>query len=538
MVVRNLGSYTHLLVASYMITMMLCVFSLCYLLVKSERSSLRTSLTIAQSTTIIWLMCLILEWVSLTADMLHITIRVGLISLNFVAPLWTISILLFTERLSKKHYWLIPIILLIPFVISVQLLFPASTEIFKLYIEEFYLDEYTRVYYLIWGPSETISGIYSLFCVILSFCYLFDCFRKNNTIRLVEKIAALLILCSPITTHYLGKFLNSSFDFKPLTFSLWGATVIYLALYRQFFNAIPSQVWNIFNEIRECMIVLSADGSISTNKTFTTVFGNRGDDVLGFAEELYPGLSDVIIQKQEAHCLETKLGGVFYEISVKNLLGRKNKVIGQLLSISDITTTKQLTLTNERARIASGLHDTMGNNLIASINNLNLALTKPTPEEVKSLVDMAVTNTVASLMTLRRIVEGLAPVNFAETRLITLIESVINRIMASGVYVEFQHSGELDTLPIEVKEFIYNACQEGMTNSMIHGKAENIIIRLECKSKKVSLDIVDNGRGCDIIYKNNGLTIMENRVNSLGGIIRFGSPSSGGFGIYSEIPIS
>ena len=537
MIVRNLSSHAQLLVASYLITTMLCVFSLCFLLIKSERSHLRTSFAAAQTVTILWLMYLILEWVSLTPDMLLNTIRIGLISLNFVAPLWTISILFFTERLSERNFWLIPAMLLAPFATSVPLLFPAFSDIFKLYIEKFFLDEQARIYFLTWGPAETFTGIYSLLCVILSFYFLFESFRKNTAIKLFEKIAALLILCSPIATHYLGKFFNSPFDFKPLTFSLWGATIIYLAFYRQFFNAVPSHVWNIFNEIKESMVVLGADGSINMNKTFIAAFGHRTNSFLNFMDELSAGLSDNIIQKCEVNGIESKQDDVYYEISVKNLLGRRKKVVGQLVTISDVSTTKQLTLASERTRIASGLHDSMGNRLIASINNLNLALVQPTLEEVRPFVDSVVTNTVASLMTLRKIVEGLSPVNFIETNLITLIESVVNRISASGIYTELQHSGDMEWLPVELKEFIYNTCQEALTNSVIHGKAEHIIIKLERSTNILKLDIVDNGRGCGTISKNNGLTTIENRVNTLGGTIRFGSPSSGGFGIYAEIPI-
>jgi signal transduction histidine kinase len=140
-------------------------------------------------------------------------------------------------------------------------------------------------------------------------------------------------------------------------------------------------------------------------------------------------------------------------------------------------------------------------------------------------------------MTLRRIVEGFTPVDFNKTTFISLINSVVNRIDASGVRVDLEISGEPEQLPVSLKEYIYTTCQEALTNSIIHGKAENIFIMLDCQTPMLKLKMVDNGRGCESISKNNGLTSMENRIKNLGGRIRFGSPSSGGFSINAEIPV-
>ena len=106
------------------------------------------------------------------------------------------------------------------------------------------------------------------------------------------------------------------------------------------------------------------------------------------------------------------------------------------------------------------------------------------------------------------------------------------------LYASLQVAGELEDLPIELKEFVYNTCQEALTNSVIHGKAEKITIKLECANDMLWLDIVDDGRGCGIISKNSGLTAMEDCAITLGGKISFESPASGGFGIIAEIPVT
>jgi len=488
-----------------------------------------------QSVTILWLLFLILELVSFSPDDLLVNIRINLICLNFIAPFWVIAKLFLRERLSKKTLWLTSAILVLPVVLSAPLLLPESSTLFKLYIVDFIPNG--RIYNLYLGPLETATSFYSAGCVFICFCSLLGYFKENISIKLTEKIAALFIMWTPIAAHFLGIYFKAQFDYKPLTLSLWGVITVYLASQRQFFNAAPSLVWNIFDVTKEGIAVISMDGSVNVNKAFVEAFGHRSDDFFDFADELYAGLSKHINQGQEIIGLEAEKDGVYYEISVKNLTGRKNRVIGQLITFNDVSETKHLTLAKERARISSGLHDSMGNRLIALINNQNLALMQPTLQEARPFVDTAVVSATASLMTLRKIVEGLSPVDYQATKLISLIESVINRISASGTCVDLQISGDPEELPIPHKEFVYITCQEALTNSLIHGKAENVIIKLECTAGMLKMDIVDNGQGCKEISKNNGLANMEIRADELGGKISFDAPPFGGFAIYTEIPI-
>ena len=214
----------------------------------------------------------------------------------------------------------------------------------------------------------------------------------------------------------------------------------------------------------------------------------------------------------------------------------KSETVNQHITISDITEAQQLALAKERARIASDLHDNMGNRLISSINNLNLALIQPTLETARPFIDAAASSARASLMALRKIVEGLSPVNFDEAELIPLINSVIDRVSAAGIRADLRICGDMEKLSAQQKEFIYNACQEALMNAVIHGKADGVYIKLSRAANFLNVDIVDNGLGCAKIVKNRGLAAMEERVKTLGGTIRFASPSVGGFGIYAEIP--
>ena len=77
--------------ASYLLTILLCMFTLCYLLVKSKQSPLRSSFTITQIISILWLSFALNERFSTTFDEMIFNMRLALICLNLTAPMWLIT---------------------------------------------------------------------------------------------------------------------------------------------------------------------------------------------------------------------------------------------------------------------------------------------------------------------------------------------------------------------------------------------------------------------------------------------------------------
>ena len=64
MVIRQFDYQIQLMVTTYILTMLLSMTSLCYIILMSGRSELRTSFAITQAVTIVWLTFAILERVS------------------------------------------------------------------------------------------------------------------------------------------------------------------------------------------------------------------------------------------------------------------------------------------------------------------------------------------------------------------------------------------------------------------------------------------------------------------------------------------
>src|SRR5699024_10062850 len=104
-----------------------------------------------------------------------------------------------------------------------------------------------------------------------------------------------------------------------------------------------------------------------------------------------------------------------------------------------------------------------------------------------------------------------------------------------NININFDIEGVPSKTNPSVNIVLYRIIQEGLTNSIRHGHAEKIDIKITYSNKSIKLFIKDNGLGTSYIKKGFGLKSMEDRVFSLGGTISF--LSAEGFSITASIPL-
>jgi signal transduction histidine kinase len=93
-------------------------------------------------------------------------------------------------------------------------------------------------------------------------------------------------------------------------------------------------------------------------------------------------------------------------------------------------------------------------------------------------------------------------------------------------------------LPYEDQFEIKQVLQELMVNMRKHSRATQVAVRFELKGDKIFIYYTDNGIGIsDGIKFKNGLTNTGNRINSINGIINFGTSTKGGLNVQLIIPI-
>ncbi len=176
----------------------------------------------------------------------------------------------------------------------------------------------------------------------------------------------------------------------------------------------------------------------------------------------------------------------------------------------------------ERKRIARELHDEIGSKLNVIFLNMH-RLKKYGPEypeietitsEVNSIIDKTINVT-------RRISHNLLPPTLEDFGLTEAIKELQYSIQQAGdIKIEFETIEKIKRIEDKTIELnLYRILQELIYNSINHGKASNIFIRLKTTPSEIHLTYKDDGIGFDNLQIENqkglGLKNIESRVQMI-----------------------
>lgn len=182
----------------------------------------------------------------------------------------------------------------------------------------------------------------------------------------------------------------------------------------------------------------------------------------------------------------------------------------------------------ERRRIASGLHDEVGQVLTGVLLQLD-------DEETKAAVRQA-------LDEVRRIARELRPEMLEQLGLVSALTELSRKFTdSSGVQVERRFASDLPPLSDEVELAVYRVAQESLTNIARHADAKRVELTLQPGAESVVLRVVDDGRGipeADALARNGhgGLRGMRERALLVGGALAVKPGSRGGVEVRLEVP--
>jgi signal transduction histidine kinase/ligand-binding sensor domain-containing protein len=202
---------------------------------------------------------------------------------------------------------------------------------------------------------------------------------------------------------------------------------------------------------------------------------------------------------------------------------------------------------NERKRIASELHDSLGQRLIV-INNLVHFSIKSQNKGITPGVDamQEISDEVAlAIQETREISYDLRPFQLDRLGLTKTVEIVTRTVgSASGIRIASEIDNIDDALPKDLRINFYRIVQESLNNIMKHSQATEVNIHVARNKERVILSIRDNGIGFNPANRPSkgvksgfGLTGMEERAHSLGGNFRVRSAPGEGTVMTVEIPI-
>ena len=143
-------------------------------------------------------------------------------------------------------------------------------------------------------------------------------------------------------------------------------------------------------------------------------------------------------------------------------------------------------------------------------------------------------STSHALQELRELARGLHPAVLTDRGLAPALQSLANR---SPFPVAIEGVPAL-RLPEPVEAALYYVVAESITNAAKHSRATRGSVGLSTTSETVAVEIRDNGSGGANMSRGSGLRGLADRVEALGGELRFQSPAGAGTVIRAELPLS
>jgi two-component system, NarL family, sensor kinase len=188
-------------------------------------------------------------------------------------------------------------------------------------------------------------------------------------------------------------------------------------------------------------------------------------------------------------------------------------------------------------RIASDLHDSTGQHLIAaSLNVMRMRRAMNDIGSAERICDDIDTSINQALTEIRAFTYLLHPQNLLADGLKITIEQFVNGFSArTSLKTSLEIAPEVDKLSYERQRSVLRVIQEALTNVFRHAKATEVKIAMEAKDTHFKLRISDNGRGMPIgqarsgpkaISFGVGIPAMRTRLQQMGGTLEIHSSSA------------
>jgi two-component system sensor histidine kinase UhpB len=194
---------------------------------------------------------------------------------------------------------------------------------------------------------------------------------------------------------------------------------------------------------------------------------------------------------------------------------------------------------SERARIARGLHDEVGQVLTGVLLQLDSLADNDDAERQRAVAEtkQAVRGALGEV---RRIAQELRPEMLEHLGLVSALTELSRKFSTqSGIRVERHLTHDLPALSDEAELTVYRVAQESLTNVARHAEASLVDLSLEPGAASVILRVVDNGRGLDesaALNGHGGLRGMREHALLVGGALAIKPAPSGGVEVRLEVP--
>ena len=208
---------------------------------------------------------------------------------------------------------------------------------------------------------------------------------------------------------------------------------------------------------------------------------------------------------------------------------------------------EELTLTNERQRMARELHDTLSQDvagLVLQLEAANAHLSAGRGERAQAIVEQAMARARSTLRDARAAIDDLRARD-SRVRLSERLEALVRRFRAeSEVACELVVDlGTWDAaLPAAHQEQLDRLVSEALANVRKHARATWVDVQVQAKADTLTLRVADDGAGFEanaVPHTGHyGLYGLRERARLLGGTLRIESTPGAGTTITLEMPLA
>jgi PAS domain S-box-containing protein len=184
---------------------------------------------------------------------------------------------------------------------------------------------------------------------------------------------------------------------------------------------------------------------------------------------------------------------------------------------------------NESKRLASDLHDSIGQTLAAlkfRIEHIAAIVREGKADEAEKLLNQFIPILQRSIEETRMIYMGLKPTVLTDRGLLAALEWYRRQLLSvyMKIHIELETAIREEDIPEALKIAMFRIVQEALNNACKHSGAEWIDVRVALNNGSIELEINDEGKGMDVDYvlksttaKSLGLIGMKERAEISGG---------------------
>ena len=204
---------------------------------------------------------------------------------------------------------------------------------------------------------------------------------------------------------------------------------------------------------------------------------------------------------------------------------------------------EDLTLTNERQRMARELHDTLAQGLaglVLQLEAIDSHLSRGNTAKAQTITQQAMDRARSTLADARRAIDDLRSGNLAEIDLETAVRAETDRFTAaSGVPCELS-IGLPPELPEDVRDNTLRVVSEALSNIARHAQAQHVAVSLRPIDHTLNIEVRDDGVGFDPVQigvGHYGLIGLRERVRLIGGTLNIESAPEQGTTLKVILPL-